>query len=107
VSQEALLQAVLQELAGAKVGVDVPLPILFMLVANAQLALRHPANAASDQAGVLRRWIDALFAPGDDPLDPGLAAFFPALAEVIRRGFNPAHDSPRFPRSAIILPGEI
>jgi hypothetical protein len=62
---------------------DVSFALAVILIAQIQLALRHPANRG-ESAAQAREFVEALIGR--------LEASEPAVGEVLRRGFDPAHD---------------
>jgi hypothetical protein len=62
---------------------ELPFGQVVTLVAQVQLALRHPGNAGPAAADA-RRMVEDVIA--------SLGAEEPALAGLLRRGFDPAHD---------------
>jgi len=83
---ESAFVELVTELYDRKLTVELTLPVAVMLVAQVQLALRHPDNTGAS-VGFVRRFLDDLIdqiAAGDETLLTGL-----------RAGFDPAHDVPR------------
>lgn len=91
---EELQRRVLAEMraldtSGAGLSLEIGCPTAFAIVAFCQLALRHPAAAQYDAAAHVTRFIDYVRAK----FEPHA----PAIAEAIRRGNDPQHDTPREP----------
>lgn len=83
------------EVADCYVQLPFTLPMLQVAIAAWQLALRHPGFPPALAPG-LRDLIEQLRGQVFDTL--------PATSEVIRRGFDQAHDIPMSPQSELILP---
>lgn len=62
---------------------DIPFPLACTIVAQIQLALRHPANTG-ESAHHARAFIEALIGT--------MEASEPAIGPLLRLGFDPAHD---------------
>lgn len=75
----------MERLKGAVIEPIISMPNVCILVANLQLALRHPDNPTKAQTRVL---CDILIDAVDDEFSPALAAF-------MRLGYNRDYDNPK------------